>query len=635
VGFLIRAFVSATHRARVLSIRLLGVVVGALVFQLPAWAGAASAADADRPRQALLLYAESRLQPAIVEADAAFRSTVSSGLGAPMNFNTEFLDLPPTASTAYQRRLLDLLQLKYEDVHFDLVVPFQIRALRFALDARAELAPGAPIVFMAVPSVGDLELPRDVSGVQMSGDSIDTLGAALRLQPETQRVVVVAGTTPLDKILLASVRAAFADGPAHLEFTYVTDLPLDAVAAKLATLPDKTIVLLVSFLQDSAGRALSTPEALERLVELSRVPIYGLSTVAMGHGIVGGRLVDFKKQGIMAGDLALRLLRGEKLGPADIVTQTTNIFMFDARQLRRWGLDESRLPPGSVILFREPLLWDRYRWPIIGALALILLESVLVAGLVVQRIRGKRLEAEAAVQRGQLAHAQRVTVAGELAATLAHEINQPLGAIVSNAEAACGLVDPAEPKRTDLLETLGDIIDDGHRASEVIGRLRAMLRTGVAEQTPCDLNLLIVEVLKFLKGDLARARVSTDLRLREDLPLVRGNAIQLQQVILNLVLNAEAAMADGAGELRRLTVETAERTPGTVEVCVRDTGVGVKEGDLEGIFKPFVSTKASGLGLGLSISRSIVEAHGGTIRADRNPDLGLSVHVKLPSDAGR
>jgi signal transduction histidine kinase len=223
---------------------------------------------------------------------------------------------------------------------------------------------------------------------------------------------------------------------------------------------------------------------------------------------------------------------------------------------------------------------------------------------------------------------------GELAATLAHEINQPLGAIVSNAEAARRLVDPAEPKRTDLMETLDDIIDDGQRASEVIRRLRAMLRTGAPEQKPCDVNGLIGEVLRFLDADLARAGVSTELRLRAGLPPVRGDAIQLQQVILNLALNAEAAMTDGAGGPRRLTVETAEGAAGTVEVCTRDTGVGVKEGDLEHIFKPFVTTKVAGLGMGLSISRSIVEAHGGTIRAERNADRGLSVHVELPGGAG-
>lgn len=614
--------------------RLLGIVAGAFVWQLFAWAETATAADSDRPRQVLLLYAESRLLPAIVEIDAAFRSTVMSNLGAPVVFHTEFLDLPPTQNPAFERRLRDLLRLKYRELHLDLVMAAGPRALRVALEYRPDLAPGAPIVFLAVDAARQLELPPGVTGVLLTFDWMDTLGAALRLQPETRSVVVVSGTAGYDKLVMAAVRAAFAAAPAHLEFTYVTDLPLEAVAAKLAALPDGTIVVLSSFLRDGAGRNLSTPEALDRLVEKSRVPIYSSFGTLMGHGIVGGRLIDFENQGARAGELAQRLLRGEKLGPADIVTQNANVYAFDWRQLRRWGLKEDRLPPGSVIRFREPSFWDRYRWPIIGTLALILLQSLMIAGLVVQRARRKRAEAEAAVQRGQLAHAQRVTTMGALAATLAHEINQPLGAIVSNAEAASRLVDPAEPKRTDLLETLGDIIDDGQRASEVIRRLRAMLRKGEPEQKPCDVNGLIVEVIRFLEADLARAGISTDLRLRESLSPVRGDAIQLQQVILNLALNAEDAMADGAEGPRRLTVETLERAPGTVEIWVRDTGVGVKEGDLEGIFKPFVTTKTSGLGMGLSISRSIVEAHGGTIRAERNPQGGLSVHVELPCGAG-
>jgi signal transduction histidine kinase len=610
--------------------RTLAVVVWTLVWSLLAWAGASNAAESDRHRQVLLLYAESRLLPAIVSADATFRSTVSASLGAPVDFRTEFLDLPATPSAEYERELLDVLRFKYRDLRLDLIIACAPHALRLALDYRAELGPGVPIVFMAVDAIDLPKLPPDVTGVLLNLDWMDTLRAGLRLQPETRRVVVVGGTSGIDQRFLVSARAAFAGAPARLEFTYLTGPPLDAVATELAALPDGTIVIQSSFTRDGADRNLTTPMALESLVKASRVPIYGLGDTQMGHGIVGGRLVDFEMQGVRAGELGLRLLRGEKLGPAEIVTQNTNTYTFDWRQLRRWGLKESRLPPGSVIRFREPSVWERYRWPIIGGLALALVESSLIAGLMVQRARRKRAEAETAVQRGQLAHAQRVTAVGELTTTLAHEINQPLGAIVSNAEAARRLVDLAAPKRTDLLETLDDIIDDGQRASEVIRRLRAMLRTGAPEEKPCDINGLIVEVIKFLEADLERAGVSTDLRLQEGLPLVRGDAIQLQQVILNLALNAEDAMANGAGELKRLTVETAERRPGTVEVCVRDTGVGIKVGDLGDIFKPFVTTKTSGLGIGLSISRSIVEAHRGTIRAERNPDRGLSVRVELP-----
>jgi signal transduction histidine kinase len=614
--------------------RVLGVVLAALVWPLLAWAGTAPAADSDRPRHVLLLYAESRLLPGIVDGDTAFRSTVASGPGAPVVFHTEFLDLRPTPSAAYEQGLRDLLRIKYQDVHLDLIMAFGPRALGTALDHRGELGPRVPIVFAAVDSPDGLVLPSDVTGVQMTISARDTLEAALRLQPETRRVVVVGGTGGLDRRWVAAVRVVLADAPAHLEFTYLTDLALETVAARLADLPDRTIVLLVAFLRDTDGRNLSTPEALHRLAKSSRVPIYGLGATLIGEGIVGGRLIDFESHGTQAGKLAARLLRGDKLGPSDIVMQDTNAYMFDWRQLQRWGLKESRLPPGSVIRFREPSAWERYRWPIIGTLVVVLLESLLIAGLVLQRARRRRAEAEASVQRSQLAHFQRVTAVGELTATLAHEINQPLGAIVSNAEAARRLVDPAEPKGAELRETLGDIIDDGQRASEVIRRVRVMLRTGPAEHKPCDVNRLIVEVLGFLAADLTRAGVSTELRLQEGLPLVPGDGVQLQQVILNLVLNGEDAMADAPEGARWLTVETAARAPGTVEVKVRDTGVGIKEGDVEHIFEPFVTTKVSGLGMGLSISRSIVVAHRGTIRAERNPDRGLSIHVELPCGAG-
>ncbi len=610
--------------------RLLGVVVGALAWILACAGTATAAADAARPRSVLLLYAETRLAPALILADATFRSTVSAQLGAPVDFRTEFLDLPPTLSVAYEQRLTDLLRLKYQGVHFDLIAVFAARALRVALEHRADLAPGAPIVFLAVDAPGGFALPTDVTGVAMTIDSMETLQAALRLQPETRRVVVVGGTSGLDRRWLAAVREALAGAPAHLEVTYLTDLPLESVAEKVAALRDGTIVLLISFIRDSTGRNFTTVEVLKRLVETSRVPIYGMGDVFMGQGIVGGRLVDFHNQGLMGGELAVRMLRGEKLGPADIVTENTNTYTFDWRQLKRWGLKESRLPPGSVIRFRDPSVWEQYRWPIVGTVTLVLLESLLIAGLVVQRVRRQRAEAEASAQRAQLAHVQRVTAVSELAATLAHEINQPLGAIVSNAEAAGRLVDPAGAKGAELLETLGDIVDDGQRASEVIRRLRAMLQTGAPEHKPCDVNGLIVEVLRFLKADLDRAEVSVELRLQDGLPPVHGDGIQLQQVILNLVLNAEAAMADGAGGSRELIIETAAREAGTVEVWVRDTGIGVKEGEAEHIFEPFVTTKVSGLGMGLAISRSIVEAHRGTIRAERNPDRGLSVRVELP-----
>src|SRR6266446_9422588 len=180
--------------------------LGVLALYALAWPAFVAAEDAGRPRHILLIYAESRLLPAVVDADAAFRATVSAGSSAPVVFHTEFLDLPPTRSATYERRQRDLLRVKYRDLHVDLVMAAAPRALQAALDYRADLSPTAPIVFLAVDTADRLALPPDVTGVLLTLDWMDTLESALRLQPGTRSVVVVAGTSAIDKRFLAAAR---------------------------------------------------------------------------------------------------------------------------------------------------------------------------------------------------------------------------------------------------------------------------------------------------------------------------------------------------------------------------------------------------------------------------------------------
>ena len=212
---------------------------------------------------------------------------------------------------------------------------FGPRALRMALDYRAQLAPGVPIVFMGVDSVDDFALPGDVTGVLFTFAWMDTLDAALRLQPETRPRGHGRGNRPARQALVGRGSQGICRR-AGSSRVYLTDLPLDAVTTKLAALPDRTIVLLIGFLQDSTGRNFTAQETVERFVERSRAPIYGFSSTRIGYGIVGGRLTDWERHGVKAGELGARLLRGEKLGPADIVTGTRTL-MFDARQLGALG----------------------------------------------------------------------------------------------------------------------------------------------------------------------------------------------------------------------------------------------------------------------------------------------------------
>jgi two-component system sensor kinase FixL len=231
-------------------------------------------------------------------------------------------------------------------------------------------------------------------------------------------------------------------------------------------------------------------------------------------------------------------------------------------------------------------------------------------------------------ERGDLAHALRVATLGELATSLAHEINQPLAAIASNALAARRLLTSGQAG-TDLPEVLRDIAADAQRAGQVIRRLRTLFKKEQNERQPVDLTEVIKEVVGLLRKDLERRRVRLEVSLGPDTPRVLGDVVQLQQVMLNVVVNAAEAMTrDGAP--RVLRVEAVSREPGILTIAVRDSGIGVESSELEHIFERFVTSKPEGLGMGLSISRSIIAAHAGRIWATRNPDRGLTMHIELP-----
>jgi PAS domain S-box-containing protein len=243
--------------------------------------------------------------------------------------------------------------------------------------------------------------------------------------------------------------------------------------------------------------------------------------------------------------------------------------------------------------------------------------------------RRRRAEEEVRIQRDELAHALRITTLGELTASLAHELNQPLTAVATNAQACRRMLNAGAHE--DLEEILADICQDATRAGDVVHRLRTLLQKGEPERTPLDINHLVAGVATLVRHDFERARIAVRLTLGEGLPPVPGDAVQLQQVILNLLLNACDALAALPDGKRELYVVTSWEPPDSVAITVRDTGVGAPHADLTKLFEPFVTTKPQGLGLGLSISRSIVEAHAGRIWATRNEGPGLTLHVELPA----
>ena len=259
-------------------------------------------------------------------------------------------------------------------------------------------------------------------------------------------------------------------------------------------------------------------------------------------------------------------------------------------------------------------------------------ELTLVAEVFSNVLRRQDAEAEIDRQSQVAAHASRVATLGELAASLAHELNQPLTAILSNANAARRFLDATPPNLAEVRSTLADIAADDRRASDIITRMRAMLRRGELERRPLNLNDLVVDAVRLAAGDAVMRQVRIDTRLAPAIPPIEGDPVQLQQVVLNLVLNGLDASAEQPHP-RIVTLTTAGNGE-EASVSLRDRGAGIPDNALKRIFEPFYTTKDSGLGMGLSISRSIVEAHGGRIWATNNDDGGATVAFAIPVSNG-
>jgi len=258
-------------------------------------------------------------------------------------------------------------------------------------------------------------------------------------------------------------------------------------------------------------------------------------------------------------------------------------------------------------------------------------EGLLVLASITDISERKQAELEAARQRSELAHLSRVTTLGELSGSLAHELNLPLGAILSNAQAAQRMLANGETDLAELREILNEIVSEDKHAGEVIRRLRLWLQKGEVQQHSVHINKVVRDVLKLIRTDLISQNVIVNIQLARNLPVITGDAVQLQQVLVNLVVNASDAMADCDIAERRLLICTKAKDCGAaVIVSVTDMGGGVPEEKKEQIFEPFFTTKDKGMGLGLSVCRSIITAHHGKLWATNNADRGATFHFTLP-----
>jgi signal transduction histidine kinase len=453
----------------------------------------------------------------------------------------------------------------------------------------------------------------------------------LRVQPQTSTLAVVIGNSPIERFWVEQIRDSLEPIKNRVTLNFLNDLPFTEVLKRAATLPAGSAILYILLSPDVPGMPQDEDTALAQLHAAANAPMFSYTDAYLGKGIVGGPLISGEEQGRDTVSVAARLLSGEPA--SDIRTPPISLGRpeFDWRELRRWNIRESALPPGSRILYRQPSAWERYRWLLLSVAAVLVLETALIVMLLHERQRRRQAEMSAHRHIAELARMNRRATVGELSASIAHELAQPLSAILRNTEAAEMILHGGS--RSDFRELediMNDIARDQRRASEVIRRLRSLLANTPSETRAVDVNEVVEEVFQFLSPQAAAHHVTLATSLAPRTLIVSGDRIQLQQVVLNLVINSIEALGSAPGGERRITGRTSLIDESAAEVSIEDSGPGIPAEKVDQIFEPFFTTKDAGMGMGLSIARTIVASHRGRIWAANRREGGAVLRFTMP-----
>ena len=514
----------------------------------------------------------------------------------------------------------------------DVILSIGAPAADFVQRHRQQLFPTTPMVFTAVDQrrVNYSNLTKNDVAVTVNINYLSAFKNILQVLPDTKNVIVVVGTSPIEKFWKEAIGEQVEPLTNRIKISWTDELTFEELLKQASALPP-TLPLFSGerMIDDAAGVVHEGDHPLARLHAVANAPIFSYDESFFGGPIVGGPLLLVADTSRLTASVAIRVLSGQQAGDIKVSPVEFSTPRFDWRQMQRWGISEKNLPPGSEILFRDPTAWEQYRWQITLICAILLLQGALISGLLFERRRRQFAEVQALQRSTELAHINRYSMAGELTSTIAHELNQPLGAILLYAETAELMIKSPAPDLVGIAEILADIRRDDKRASDVIDRLRSLLKKAPFELKHIDLNEVAHEAMRFLSA-LAIARKVNLSSLISQTPLpIKGDAIQLQQVILNLIVNAVDAMSGMPTAERRIAVSTA--CDGKfAELSVSDVGPGISSKNLKEVFEPFFSTKPKGMGMGLSIARTIVEAHGGQLSVQNQVERGAAFHVRLP-----
>jgi signal transduction histidine kinase len=584
----------------------IALLLGAFVPVGAAWAA---------QKQVLVVYSTRRDAQVATLGDRELPRLLDAGLADGVDFYSEYIDLGRIATPGYEDAFRDFLSQKYRGQRFDLLIAIQDVAIEFLSAARDELFTGTPLIFVATPG-SPRRIPNS-TGLTMTLRLTDTLTLASALQPGLREVFVVSGADVRDAAYERSARDEFKLAVPPPKITYLTGLPTADLEARLSRLPADAAVYYLIVNRDGTGARFHPVEYLERIAAVSSVPVYSWVDSTMGHGIVGGSLKSLAAQTQATAVLALRVLHGEAADSIAVSSPDLNVSQVDWRQLRRWGLSEARVPVGTQILFEQPSLWDRYKFYMVGAIALLLAQTALIAVLLVER-QGRR-QAETEVRRAQAtlrASYERIRDLGSrllkaqeeersrIARELHDDISQQIALLsidlqlLSGAERVDGqgLARQAFDRTQDIVKSVHDLSHRLHPA-----RLRLMG---------------LVPALGGMLRELSSSGIAITFTHDEMPPALS------QELTVTVFRIAQEALHNALkySKAREIAVHLG-CSDRAIELSIADNGVGF---DVAAVW---------GKGLGLVSIGERLEVIGGTFEVRSSPGSGTRLVLSVPLDA--
>ena len=578
--------------------------------------------------------------PAFDNILKGLNSTIRGITNEPVNIIPEYFDLSRSVNDEYAKFIITMYNKRLKEFNVDLLITV-------GPGVNAALSKYASSDLKALKMINiDLDLPGRMplsdlnrkNGIEiiLKFQAGKTMKEALALFPDYRNVFVISGVSGFDAYYTSLVRQSKSEFEPFHNFKFISGLSMDSTIRFVKTIPLHSIVLVPAYLKDANNIPLTTPEALEMISKNSPAPVFLAVTDAgvRAKGNIGGYLFSYIKLGEEVGKVSREILHGKQI--REVTINENNFFghFYDWKELQRWHLTDSKVIPADSIFYnREISFFEIYKGYILGLLLFLISQTLLIIYLFRLNKRQKAINIkmeETENMHLDLIRSDRLSKMSTLTASLSHELFQPLAAIRMTAQAGKRFVQTGKLDMSKASQLFENILEDDQRATGIITSVKNLMKPENREMGNVNLTTLIEETADIIRSDAKKQRIKLDLKIAADPVFIFADKIQIQQVLMNFIRNGIVAMEKCEPENRNLEISLTLKKE-TVIVSVQDSGPGIDAAIKEKLFKPFVTTKKEGFGIGLTLCRSIIEKHNGKIWVDSVPEKGAKFSFSLPT----